>query len=48
MAHEIFNNAPDAALSAANPSAPATKTVDMPIGIPCYTLHQEQRSVPAS
>ena len=49
MATEIFHNVPDAILTAAADSAaPATKTVNMPIGVPGYTLHEEQRTVPAS
>lgn len=32
----------------ADASAPSTKTVKMPVGIPGYTLHEEERTVPAS
>ena len=35
-------------IAAADSSAAATKTVSMPIGIPGYTLHEEQRTVPIS
>ena len=49
MATEILHNIPDAILSAAADSAaPATKTVSVPIGVPGYTLHEEQRTIPAS
>jgi xanthine dehydrogenase YagR molybdenum-binding subunit len=49
MATEIMHPIPDAVLSSADDSTSvATKTVSMPIGIPGYTLHEEQRTVPAS
>jgi len=35
-------------IAAADSSGAVTKTVSMPIGIPGYTLHDEQRTVPAS
>lgn len=31
-----------------DPSNAATKTVSMPVGIPGYTLHEEQRTIPVS
>lgn len=50
MATDTMPPVPDAILSAAaDVSATAsTKTVSMPIGVPGYTLHEEQRTVPAS
>lgn len=49
MATDLLHALPDTVLSAAVDSAgEATKTVSMPIGIPGYTLHEEQRTVPAS
>jgi xanthine dehydrogenase YagR molybdenum-binding subunit len=49
MATRIAHPLPDALLSAAADTAEtATKTVNVPIGIPGYTLHEEQRTVPAS
>jgi|CZKL01.1.fsa_nt_gi xanthine dehydrogenase YagR molybdenum-binding subunit len=35
-------------IAAADSSGAVTKTVSMPIGIPGYTLHDEQRTIPAS
>jgi xanthine dehydrogenase YagR molybdenum-binding subunit len=34
--------------AAADGSSAAEKTVSMPIGVPGYTLHEEQRTIPAS
>jgi xanthine dehydrogenase YagR molybdenum-binding subunit len=49
MATVTTHSLPDAILTAAADSLDAaTKTVSMPIGIPGYTLHNEQRTVPAS
>ena len=48
MATHTPHSLPDAPLSAATEAAAATKIVSMPIGIPGYTLHEEQRTVPAS
>ena len=49
MATHTPNAVPDAILSAAAGEAEAaTKTVSMPIGIPGYTLREEQRTVPAA
>lgn len=49
MATDITHPLPDAFLgSAADSPSPATKTVSMPVGIPGYTLHEEQRTIPAS
>jgi len=49
MATVITHSLADAILIApADSSGAATKTVSMPIGIPGYTLHNEQRTVPAS
>ncbi len=49
MATDTTHPVPDAVLgAAADPSGAATKTVAMPIGVPGYTLHDEQRTVPAS
>jgi xanthine dehydrogenase YagR molybdenum-binding subunit len=49
MATRIAHPLPDALLSAAaDTTETATKTVTVPIGIPGYTLHEEQRTVPAS
>ncbi len=49
MATHITDSLPDALLGAAAGAADTTtKTVSMPIGIPGYTLHEEQRTVPAS
>ncbi len=38
----------NAILSGAADGAEATKTVSMPVGIPGYTLHDEERTIPAS
>ena len=49
MATDTMLSLADAILTAAaDSSAAATKTVSMPIGIPGYTLHEEQRTVPIS
>ncbi|MGA8042966.1 MAG: xanthine dehydrogenase family protein molybdopterin-binding subunit [Terracidiphilus sp.] len=49
MATHTPHPIPDALLSsAADETATTMKTVKMPIGIPDYTLHEEERSVPAS
>jgi xanthine dehydrogenase YagR molybdenum-binding subunit len=49
MATHTTHPIPDALLSAAADTPEiATKTVSVPIGIPGYTLHEEQRTVPAS
>ncbi|HEV2215575.1 MAG TPA: molybdopterin cofactor-binding domain-containing protein, partial [Terracidiphilus sp.] len=49
MATQLPHPAPQPVLGAAADAAnPATKTVEMPVGIPGYTLHEEQRTVPAS
>jgi xanthine dehydrogenase YagR molybdenum-binding subunit len=49
MTTVITHSLADAALApAVDSSGAATKTVSMPIGIPGYTLHDEQRTVPAS
>ncbi|MHB1022751.1 MAG: xanthine dehydrogenase family protein molybdopterin-binding subunit [Acidobacteriaceae bacterium] len=49
MATHTTQPIPDVLLSAAADAAnTTTKTVSMPIGIPGYTLHEEQRTVPAS
>ncbi len=50
MATDITHPVPDAFLGAAadTSNTTATKTVNMPIGVPGYTLHDEQRTVPAS
>ncbi len=49
MANHTMHPVADAILSAAVDTADsATKTVSVPIGIPGYTLHEEQRTVPAS
>lgn len=49
MATDTTHPMPNALLdTAADSSSPATKTVSMPVGIPGYTLHEEQRTIPAS
>lgn len=49
MATHISDPVPDAVVaSAANAAGPVTKTVSMPIGVPGYTLRDEERTVPAS
>ncbi|HEU5458090.1 MAG TPA: xanthine dehydrogenase family protein molybdopterin-binding subunit, partial [Terracidiphilus sp.] len=49
MATQLPHPAPEALLGAAADAVkPETKTVEMPVGIPGYTLHDEQRTVPAS
>ena len=49
MATVTTHSVADAILIAASDSSgAATKTVSMPIGVPGYTLHDEQRTVPAT
>ena len=49
MATHISDPVPDAVMAgAAEATVAATKTVSMPIGVPGYTLRDEQRTVPAS
>jgi hypothetical protein len=49
MATATTHSVADAILIAATDSSgAATKTVSMPIGVPGYTLHDEQRTVPAT
>ena len=49
MATDITHLVPDALFVAATDGSGAPeKTVSMPIGIPGYTLHEEQRTMPAS
>lgn len=49
MLTDVLHAFPDAVRSATDDSpGAATKTVTMPIGVPGYTLHEEQRTVPAS
>jgi xanthine dehydrogenase YagR molybdenum-binding subunit len=49
MATVTTHSVADAILiAAADSSGAATKTVSMPIGVPGYTLHDEQRTVPAT
>lgn len=49
MANQTPHSIPDALLSAAADSAATpTKTVKMPVGIPDYTLREEDRTIPAS
>ncbi len=50
MATDITHPVSDAFLGAAadTSNTTATKTVTMPIGVPGYTLHDEQRTVPVS
>ncbi|HEV2276410.1 MAG TPA: xanthine dehydrogenase family protein molybdopterin-binding subunit, partial [Acidobacteriaceae bacterium] len=49
MATDTTHPVPDALLgAAADSSTAATKTVSMPIGVPGYTLHEEERTVPVS
>ncbi|HEU5352716.1 MAG TPA: xanthine dehydrogenase family protein molybdopterin-binding subunit [Terracidiphilus sp.] len=44
----IPQSAPDAVLGAAADAAASTRAVEMPVGIPGYTLREEKRTVPAS
>ena len=49
MATDITHPVPEAFLGAsADPPTAATKTITVSIGVPGYTLHDEQRTVPAS
>ena len=49
MATRIPHAIPDALLGSADDAASApTKTVRMPVGVPGFTLHEEERTVPAS
>jgi xanthine dehydrogenase YagR molybdenum-binding subunit len=48
MATDTTHHIADAMLNAAVDAGPATRTVKMPIGVPGYTLHEEERTVPAS
>ncbi|HUN83938.1 MAG TPA: xanthine dehydrogenase family protein molybdopterin-binding subunit [Terracidiphilus sp.] len=49
MATHISDPVPDAVMAGtAEATVAATKTVSMPIGVPGYTLRDEQRTVPAS
>ncbi len=48
MATHTSHSLPDALLAAADVTEGATRTVSVPVGVPGYTLHEEQRTVPAS
>ncbi|HET7103460.1 MAG TPA: xanthine dehydrogenase family protein molybdopterin-binding subunit [Terracidiphilus sp.] len=49
MATRTNSSLPDAVLAAAaDAGSPVTKSVKMPVGVPGFTLHEEERTVPAS